>query len=88
MRKREGIPGGARFVSGAASTSEVDAKRFATLAARAALTGATLHRIDADDGSPCFVLTKWHLTRPLGTLADVEVWLENLSGMTRRRRPK
>lgn len=55
-------------------------KRFATIQARAALAGVTLHALDDDAGRTIYVLTRWHLTRQLEDLDDVERWLDMLQG--------
>lgn len=55
-------------------------KRLATLRARAALAGVTLYAIEGDDGRPLYVLTRWHLTRELRTLDEVEAWLAQVTG--------
>lgn len=55
-------------------------KRLATLRARAALAGVVLHAIVGDDGRPLYVLTRWHLTRELRTLDEVEAWLAQVTG--------
>jgi len=55
-------------------------KRFATLQARAALAGAMLSRIETDDGSMAYVLTRWALTKQLPDLDAVEAWLARLQG--------
>ncbi len=55
-------------------------KRFANGQARAALSGATLHRIEDDRGAEVFVLTKWNLTRELQTLEQVEQLLDRMEG--------
>lgn len=55
-------------------------KHFATLRARAALLGATLHRIENDRGRDVFVVTRWAFTRELADLAAVERWLHRVEG--------
>lgn len=55
-------------------------KRLATLRARAALAGVTLYAIEGDFGRPLYVLTRWHLTRELRTLDEVEAWLAQVTG--------
>lgn len=55
-------------------------KRFANAQARAALRGATLHRIEDDRGGEVFVLTKWNLTRELQTLEQVIHLLDRMEG--------
>lgn len=55
-------------------------KRFATVQARAALIGATLHRIDNDRGIEVFIISKWALTRELRDIEAVEAWLDRIEG--------
>lgn len=57
-----------------------DQKRLATLRARAALAGVALYSIEGDDGRPLYVLTRWHLTRELRTLDEVDAWLDKVTG--------
>lgn len=65
-----------------AATDPHDNKRFATARARAALMGATLHRIEDDRGRDVFIVTKWALTRELRDLDAVETWLDRVEGRT------
>ena len=51
--------------------AKADSKRFATLQARAALWGATLTPIEADDGVPQYVISRWALTRAFADLGEV-----------------
>lgn len=56
-----------------------DRKRFATLEARAALSGITLHRIWGGEFAPSvYVASKWALTRELRDLDVVEQWLARM----------
>ena len=57
-----------------------DLKRFATLQARAALSGITLHRIEGDLSPVVYIATKWALTRELLDLDVVEQWLDRVTG--------
>lgn len=57
-----------------------DAKAFATLQARAALAGVVLHRTTRDDGRPAYIVTRWALTRELGSLDEVGQWLDRVAG--------
>lgn len=54
-------------------------KRFATAQARAALSGATLYRIEDDRGAEVYVVSKWALTRELPDLESVETWLDRIT---------
>lgn len=60
-------------------TIGTDQKRLATVTARCALAGITLHRIEDDRGRETFIVTRWALTRELQTLDDVEQWLERVA---------
>jgi hypothetical protein len=55
-------------------------KRFATAQARAAMIGATLHRIEDDRGVDVFIVSKWNLTRELRDMDAVELWLDRIAG--------
>lgn len=57
-----------------------DPKRFATLQARAALSGITLHRIEGDLSPVVYIATKWALTRELRDLDAVKKWLDRVTG--------
>lgn len=65
-------------MSTAAAACEV--KEFATAQARAALAGVTLYRIEADNGQPAYVVTRWALTRQFEDLQQVDRWLDMVSG--------
>jgi hypothetical protein len=54
--------------------SRYAAKRFATLQAAAALTGATLYRLE--DGR--YLLARWGLSRELDTIEDVAAFLRSM----------
>lgn len=69
---------------GAAAVSAPPDKRLATAQARCALSGIVLHAIEADDGSPLFIATRWSLTKSFTDLGDVERWLDRVDG---RRQP-
>lgn len=58
----------------------VDAKRLATLAARAALLGVALHHTEGDFVPDIFLLTKWALTREFTDMDAVEQWLDLVDG--------
>lgn len=55
-------------------------KTFATLQARAALQGITLHRLEGDDGRPLYIATRWAMTKQFDGLGDVEIWLDEVVG--------
>ncbi|MFP5398958.1 MAG: hypothetical protein ACLGIT_11570 [Gammaproteobacteria bacterium] len=54
--------------------SKYPAKRFATLAAAAALNGSTLYRLE--DGR--YLLARWGLSRELATIDDVARFLASM----------
>ena len=60
--------------------SSLDRKRLATLAARAALSGVTLHHIEGDFVPDLFIVSRWALTREFTNLDDVEAWLDMITG--------
>jgi hypothetical protein len=55
-------------------------KQFATLRARAALSGVELYQVDDDVGRPLFIVTKWAMTSAMSTLDDVAAWLARVDG--------
>ncbi|MDR6857229.1 hypothetical protein [Variovorax guangxiensis] len=57
-----------------------DRKRLATLAARAALSGVTLHHMEGDFVPHLFVCSRWALTREFTDLDAVERWLDLVGG--------
>ena len=61
-------------------TTVVDTKRLATLMARAALLGVTLHHTEGDFVPHIFLETKWALTREFTDLDAVERWLDMVAG--------
>jgi hypothetical protein len=56
-------------------------KRLAILRARAALAGVTLYATTDDHGQPCYIVSRWNLTRQLDDLDAAEQWLEKVSGV-------
>lgn len=56
-------------------------KQFATLQARCALAGATLHQLQNDRGSTVYIVSRWALTRELADLESVGVWLDRVLGV-------
>lgn len=59
----------------------IDPKRFATAQARAALAGVTVELIEGDDGAPELIASRWALTKRFGDLAELEAWLDRVTGM-------
>lgn len=55
-------------------------KAFATVQARCALAGITLIKLDGDFGHPVFIVTRWSLTKQFDFLADVDAWLDRVTG--------
>lgn len=53
-------------------------KRLATLRARAALAGVTLINSRDEHGRPEWIATRWHLTRSLSSLDEIEQWLDRV----------
>jgi hypothetical protein len=60
--------------------TSLDAKRFSTAQARAALRGMALCAIEGDDGRPLYVASFHALTRSFSDLAEVEGWLARVDG--------
>lgn len=60
--------------------SEGDRKRLATLTARAALSGVTLHHTEGDFVPHLFIVSRWALTREFTDLDAVGRWLDLVSG--------
>ena len=56
-------------------TNDSDTKRFATLKARYALAGHTLHQ-----SGPGYTSTRWGMVRYLPTLDDAEKFLVQIGG--------
>ena len=55
-------------------------KRLATLRARAALAGVTLHAIESDYGKTVYIVSRWAMTRELADLDLLESWLQRVGG--------
>lgn len=55
-------------------------ERLANLRARAAMAGVTLHAPTADKGQPCYIVSRWNLTRQFDSLDAAEQWLDMVSG--------
>lgn len=60
--------------------TEAETKTLATLTARCALVGATLHQVPAEAGHREFIVSRWHLTKSFATLDEVDAWLARLEG--------
>lgn len=62
------------------ASARVDNKRLATLCARAALAGVTLHHTEGDFVPDLFIVSRWALTREFTDLDAVEKWLDLVTG--------
>ena len=49
----------------------MEPKALATAVARCALKGVQLHVIDDDRGEPCYIVSKWALTRSLHSVEEL-----------------
>jgi hypothetical protein len=56
-------------------------KQYATLQARCALAGVSLHRLENDHGKTVFIVSKWALTRELPDLDALSAWLDRVAGV-------
>lgn len=56
-------------------------KRFATLQARCALAGVSLHQLENDRGNVVYIVSRWALTRELADLDAVANWLDRVTGV-------
>lgn len=56
-----------------------DMKRLATVAARCALAGITLHHFHGGTEDEVFIVGRWSMTRDFHSLDDVERWLQNVA---------
>ena len=56
-------------------------KRFATLQARCALAGVSLHQLENDHGNVVYIVSRWALTRELADLDAVAFWLDRVTGV-------
>lgn len=65
---------------GRPSACRDDAKRLATLVARAAMAGVTVHRIESDFGGEEFIATKWALTKSFSSMDALQAWMDRVSG--------
>jgi hypothetical protein len=57
-----------------------DAKRLATLTARAALAGVTVTHLEGDLKPHVYIVSRWSLTREFTSLNDLEAWIDLVSG--------
>ena len=60
--------------------ARVAAKAEATLVARAALAGVVVTRIEADNGAPQWVASKWALCRAFDSLEQLSSWVDRVTG--------
>jgi hypothetical protein len=51
-----------------------------TLQARAALRGIVVVRSTTDRGQPCWIATRWNLTKELASLHELSAWLDRVGG--------
>jgi hypothetical protein len=63
-----------------AQLDDAQRKAWATVQARAVLQGITAVLIEADDGRPQLICSKWHLTRAFDAPGEVESWLARVTG--------
>ncbi len=54
-----------------------------TLRASCALAGIAMHFTTDDLGKTMLVASRWALTRTFETLAEVDVWLDRVTGVER-----
>ena len=58
-----------------------EVKRWRTLAAQAARAGIVVTLIEADDGEPAWILTRWNLTTELRGLDALEARLRHMGAV-------
>lgn len=56
------------------------AKLEATLKARAALAGVTVHTLQDDRGRPEYIATRWAMTKAFSSLDELAAWLDRVAG--------
>ena len=56
-------------------------KLFATVQARCALAGVSLHQLENDHGNTVYIVSRWALTRELQDLDAVAFWLDRVTGV-------
>jgi len=61
-------------------TTAAQGKEFATLGARAALAGITLHSLDNDYEKTVCIASPWAMTRELADIGAIEIWLDRVTG--------
>ncbi len=55
-------------------------KALDTLRARCALAGIALHVTDDDRGQPLYIVSKWALTRQIGSIEELAAWVNRVTG--------
>lgn len=63
------------------ASPEILGKQYATLRARCALAGVTLHQIENDYGKTVYIVSRWALCRELSDLESVAAWLDCVTGV-------
>lgn len=61
-----------------AAAVTADAKRQANAIARAALAGVVVHVTRDERGQPEYIATRWAFTKALGSLDELEAWLDRI----------
>lgn len=56
-------------------------KELETLRARCAFAGVAFHAIEDDRGQPMYAVSRWNLSRTFATVAEVDAWLERVTGV-------
>ena len=67
--------------AGIVTPAENLGKRFATLQARCAIAGVSLHQLENDHGALVYIVSRWALTRELADLDAVASWLDRVTGV-------
>lgn len=62
----------------ACTVTPPDEKTVATLVARAALAGIVLTVTTDDHGNPLYIASRWALTKQLGSVEEVELFLSRV----------
>jgi len=60
--------------------TDIDLKWESTLIARAALLGVVVVRSADDHGRPCWIVSRWNLTKELGSLVELRDWVDRVGG--------
>lgn len=63
----------------APNSCPVETKRLATVTARCALAGITLHHFHGGTKDEVFLVARWSMTREFRSLDDVECWLKTVA---------